>query len=210
MRVFILKKILQHRNIDWLLHFTRVDNLNNIFKYGLLPRSDLTTNRIDVAINDEYRYDNCTDAICLSVEFPNYKMFYKLRKENPAVKWAVLLLYAELICNFDCAFCHDNAGSTRVFNIPIAERKGKKAFERMFDELPNGPTRKEMGLDSYLPTNPQAEILVFQKIPVSYISTVFFDDYTTLNHYRNIIPAQIKTRIEGRAFSYRKDYSYWR
>jgi hypothetical protein len=165
---------------------------------------------IDVQTNDQYRYDGCEDAICLSVEFPNYKMFYKLRQENTSVKWAVLELRASLICDLDCVFCHDNAGSAKVYNIPLEDRMDKRAFEKMFDELCDGPSRKKLGIDSWYPTNPQAEILVFDKIPTSYFHSIFFDDYETLNEYKAVIPPSINAKVDRSAFSYRKDWEFWR
>ena len=69
-----MEQLLKQRRIDWLLHFTQAENLPNIFKYGLLQRSILETSRIKSCFNDEYRYDECTDAVCTSIEFPNYKM----------------------------------------------------------------------------------------------------------------------------------------
>lgn len=205
-----MKKLLKERNIDWLLHFTRAENLPNILKYGLLPRCDLETKGIDVQVNDQYRYDGCEDAICLSVEFPNYKMFYRLRQEDTSVNWVVLLLNADLICDLECAFCHDNAGSAKVYNIPLDERMDERAFDKMFDELRNGPTREKLGIESWYPTSPQAEILVFDKVPTSYFHSAFFNNNNTLNEYIEIIPQGIKAKVYSRAFSYRKDWEFWR
>jgi hypothetical protein len=204
-----MKKILEERQIDWLMHFTRADNLSNIFRYGLLPRSILESRNITSDINDYYRYDNCTDAICTTIEFPNYKMFFSLRKDNPGVKWAVLRLDASIIYDFDCAFCSTNAGSEEMYTIPLKERKGKKAFLKMFDELPNGQTRKQLDIDDWYPTNPQAEVLVFDKIPTVYIDKVFFENSDSLEEYYDIIPEDINAKVDSKMFKYRKDWAYW-
>lgn len=204
-----MKKILEERQIDCLMHFTRADNLSNIFKYGLLPRSILESKNITSDINDYYRYDNCTDAICTTVEFPNYKMFFSLRKDNPSVKWAVLRLDASIICDFDCAFCSTNAGSEEMYTVPLKERKGKKAFLKMFDELPYGPTRKQLNIADWYPTNPQAEVLVFGKIPTAYIDKVFFENSDSLEEYYDIIPEDINAKVDSKMFKYRKDWAYW-
>lgn len=124
-----MERILNDRQIEWLVHFTRAENLPNIFKYGLLPRSILLFNDISSCFNDNYRYDNCENAVCTTIEFPNYKMFYPLRQNNPEVDWAVLLLDAQIICDFECAFCSTNAGSAAMYNITIKERKGKGIFK---------------------------------------------------------------------------------
>jgi hypothetical protein len=205
-----MAEVLEKRKIHWLLHFTRAKNLPNILEYGLLPLSDLKEKNICVKVNDKYRYDCCEDAICLSVEFPNYKMFYSLRQENTSVDWVVLLLDAKLICDLSCAFCHNNAGSAEVYSIPLSERKGVNAFEKMFDEIPNRPTRKTLEIEDSYPTNPQAEILVFSKVESSYFNSIFFYNNNTLNEYREIIPQTIRSKVCNLAFSYRKDYEYWR
>jgi hypothetical protein len=206
----VMQQILVDRQIEWLFHFTRAENLPNILKYGLLPRSALERRNIDFAFNDNYRYDNCRDAICISIEFPNYKMFYPLRMGNPHVDWAVLLLDAQVICDFECAFCATNAGSALMYQIDIEKRKGKKAFLKLFDELPNCPTRKEMKLGDWYPTDPQSEVLVFGNIPTIYIKKVLFKNQRVLNSYIDLFPSSILGQVNTKAFSYRSDWEYWR
>lgn len=205
-----MRQILASKNIKNLFHFTRTENLESILKYGLLPREFLVENDFDSTFNDEYRYDNCKNAVCTSLEFPNYKMFYQLRRENSDTDWIVLLLDAEIICDFDCAFCSENAGSASMFQTNILDRKGKDAFLKLFDEPANGATRKEMNLPDCYPTNPQAEILVFGNIPTAYIKKVYFYDKKTLNNYRGLFKDSSMYGICTQLFSYRRDYEYWR
>lgn len=89
-----MERILRQRNINRLYHFTQAENLLNILTYGLLPRKKLEEENICSCFNDDYRYDACLGAVCMSIEFPNYKMFYKLRQDNPSADWAVLQLDA--------------------------------------------------------------------------------------------------------------------
>jgi hypothetical protein len=209
--IVVMEKILKERRIDWLYHFTRVENLPNIFKFGLLPKTLLESRRIEVQINDEYRYDKCENAICMSAEFPNYRMFYRLRQDNPGSEWAVLELKAEILCKLKCAFCCTNAGSAEVYNIPLSERMGKDAFQKIFAEHPNGPTRKELGIEDkvWYPTDPQAEILVFDKVPISDMLTVYFNDSEVYKRYRELIPSNIKASVGSEKFKYREDWRYW-
>ena len=97
-----MKEFMRSRQIDTLFHFTRANNLPNIFQYGLLPKESLLDNEIDAEFNDRYRYDGCEDALCASLEFPNYKMFYSLRTDNPDVDWAVIKLDARILLDYDC------------------------------------------------------------------------------------------------------------
>lgn len=162
-----MERILKQRNIDRLYHFTQAENLSNIFTYGLLPRKNLEEENIYSCFNDDYRYDDCLDAVCMSIEFPNYKMFYKLRQDDPNVDWAVLRLDAQILCDFECAYCWTNAGDASMYNIPLRERMGKRAFLGLFEDRPFYPKREELNISDWYPTNPQAEVLVFGVIPVT-------------------------------------------
>lgn len=205
-----MEQILKDRQIDWLFHFTQADNLPNIMEYGIVPRNELECYNIDFLYNDNYRYDNCKNAVCTSIEFPNYKMFYTLRQKNPDVDWVVILLDAQILLDFDCAFCTTNAGNSSMFNMSIEERKGKKAFLKLFEELPIGPTRKELNIGNWYPTDPQAEVLVFDTIPVNYIRAVFFEKQQTKKKYMPYILDEILCQVKGNVFSWRIDRAYWR
>lgn len=205
-----MEQILKDRQIDWLFHFTQADNLPNIMEYGIVPRSELECYNIDFLYNDNYRYDNCKNAVCTSIEFPNYKMFYTLRQKNPDVDWVVILLDADILLDFDCAFCTTNAGNSSMFNMSIEERKGNEAFLKLFEELPNGPTRKELEIKDWYPTDPQAEVLVFDTIPVNYIREVFFEKQQTKKKYMPYILDEILCQVKGNVFSWRIDKAYWR
>lgn len=204
-----MDKILRQKKINNLLHFTRAENLENIFRYGLLPKNVLLCERIPAVFNDEYRYDNCEDAVCTSIEFPNYKMFYTLRNNNPEVDWVVLLLDAKIICDFDCAFCCENAGSANMYQTDIESRKGVNAFLRLFDEQAGCFSRKKMKLPSNYPTNPQAEVLVFANIPVEYIKCVYFNDYKTMNKYAKLFGNNNIYKAKQYYFGPREDYYFW-
>lgn len=207
-----MEKLLEQLQIDTLYHFTQTDNLYNIFQYGLVSRKELQRNNtINSKFNDNYRYDKCTDAVCTSIEFPNYKMFYKLRMNNPDVDWAVLKLDARIMCDFLCAYCWTNAGDASMYNIPLQQRMGKNAFLELFRDYPNYPTRRELCIPNYYPTNPQAEVLVFGTIPTTYIQQVYFEDATTFIKYKNIFP-YISDILEynKEVFLPRQDWEFWK
>lgn len=163
-----MEKILKQHNINRLYHFTQAENLLNIFAYGLLPREKLEEKNIYSCFNDDYRYDACLNAVCMSIEFPNYKMFYKLRQDNPDIDWVVLQLDAQILCDFTCAYCRTNAGDASMHKIPLEERMSMNAFKGLFEDFSLSPTRAELGISDEYPTNPQAEVLVFGEIPVYY------------------------------------------
>ena len=205
-----MREILEEKNIRWLYHFTRVENLPNILRYGILPRTELNNGIINSHTNDEFRYDKCEDAICMSVSFPNYRMFYYLRDNNKGTKWVVLEIDASVLNDFSCAFCCTNAGNRKSYSIPLTERMGNEAFKEIFDEQPGCHTREELSISSNYPTDPQAEILVFGNIPVSYINAVFFNDYDVLREYSYLRPSTISFEKNDMFFYPRHDHIYWR
>lgn len=205
-----MERILEQRQIDRLYHFTQAENLSNIFNYGLLPREILENEEIDSCFNEDYRFDNCLNAVCMSIEFPNYKMFYKLRQDNPDIDWAVLRLDAQILCDYQCAFCWTNAGDSTMYNIPLRERMGTRAFLRLFEDRPLYPQRKELNIKDWYPTNPQAEVLVFGIIPIEYVQNVYFLNRQTFDRYKNDIPDCIDANVNPTVFSYRNDWEFWK
>lgn len=205
-----MDKILKQKQIDTLYHFTRAENLDNIFRYGIVPREALDRQGINSCYNDDYRYDDCLDAVCTSIEFPNYKMFYKLRTENPEIEWAVLKLDANILCNFECAFCWTNAGDASMYTIPLEERMGIEAFLELFNNRVGYPNRKNLHICDWYPTNPQAEVLVFGTIPIDYIQNVYFECNEHRRKYLDIIPDDMPSRVNKDVFYPRKDWEMWR
>jgi hypothetical protein len=78
-RSFQIKTFCETRKIVYLTHFTKIKNLGSILKIGLFSKEFLNKEKIPHEFNDQYRYDGCTNAICASVTFPNYKMFYLIK-----------------------------------------------------------------------------------------------------------------------------------
>lgn len=205
-----MKDIMEQRQIDRLYHFTQAENLENIFRYGIIPRATLDRRGIRSCYNDDYRYDNCMDAVCTSIEFPNYKMFFKLRKDNPEINWAVLRLDAQILCDFECAFCWTNAGDATMYNEPIEQRMGREAFLELFGNRYGYPQREDLNINDWFPTNPQAEVLVFGIIPVEYIQNVYFEKYTVKQEYRDVIPEEISASVNLDVFAPRNDWEAWK
>lgn len=202
-----MKHILEARQINELVHFTHVKNLVSILDRGLLPVSELDEHNFGYYYNDEHRYDKCTNAVCTSIEFPNYKMFWPLHKFDP--NWIVIKLDASIICDYDCAFCITNAGSALSYNIPLGLRKGKIAFLKLFDEVHPVYTREEMNIPTYYPTDPQAEVLIFGCIPTNYINCIIFKDFDVYNNYKTTIPSYIQAYVDLDIFEGRSDHKFW-
>lgn len=87
-----IQNFVESRGIKSLLHFTKVTNVPGILKHGLLGRVSIASRNLNAVFNDQYRHDHAPDAVCASISFPNYKMFYSLQQKNLEEDWVVLRL----------------------------------------------------------------------------------------------------------------------
>lgn len=125
-----LQQICAERRITTLIHFTRIENLSSILQEGLLGRSLLERRGQDFVWNDEQRLDAHKEAVCLSISFPNYQMFFKYRRRTSHDHWVALLLDAKVLWELDCAFFQENAASNTNRITPEA-RNGERIQLRL-------------------------------------------------------------------------------
>ena len=155
-----------------------------------------------------YRYDGFKNAICLSLGHPNYKMLYSLRIKHPSIEWVVLGVKPNILWEKDCAFCTSNAAKAQVTQIPIQKRKGLVAFNSMFLPITGKPSRQDLKLPDYCPTDPQAEVLLFDTILPNDIAGVVVPSKKMEAKLSLLYPSF--SFLYHRAFySARLDYAYW-
>lgn len=205
-----IEDFVNERGIKNLVHFTRVENLSSILNNGLIPVSYLSQKRMDYINNDDLRLDDCEDANCISIQYPNYQMFYKYRNQNRGTDWVILGIKKEVLWKKDCVFCVENAASGRMLSTSLDERRGVEALKRLYDEYPGKPLRTELKLRNDFPTHPQAEVLVFDIIEPELIWGVAFKSQEKLQQYCSLIPPTVKSSVETWLYSYRHDYEHWR
>jgi hypothetical protein len=186
--------ILNNRSIRYLVHFTPLDNINSILEKGLYSRGFIEESEAGIfegnLFTDEFRLENMKEGICLSITFPNDKMFYiKRRDAKKGIQWGVVLIDANIIANLSCRFFPTNAAlkDFRIFNETYFE--GAAALNRMFcNELET--SKQKIMREPYLldkdTTCVQAEVMVLQHIPVEYIRGCIFDSNQLKEHYSNI------------------------
>ena len=212
-----IQQICAERGITTLIHFTRIENLQSILQQGLLGRSHLETRGQDFLFNDADRADWHPEANCLSISFPNYQMFWRIRRETKEIKkvkdsqWIVLLLDAKVLWELDCAFCQDNAARKVVSRTSLEDRKRPDTLEAMFGDFYN-IRHQDLLIPKNYPTHPQAEVLVFDPIPVRYIKAIYFWDADARDSW---LPYNINANYEifctnRPYFKYRSDYETWR
>lgn len=201
-----IQEYVAERGIGHLVHFTREANLSSILDNGLLRR-DLLTPGPGVIFNDELRLDG-TSAVCLSIGFPNYKLFCRLRNSNPDERWVVIGVHPSVLWMLRCAFCTTNAASNAVTDINIEQRMGLGALQAMYGDWED-KNRATLGLTASLPTNPQAEVLVLDSIPKDFIIGVATSNESTGQRLSASHPG-VNVLAAPALFNARSDYQHWR
>lgn len=157
----------EKRGIQRLTHFTRIENLRSILINGIQSRAVL--GNAEYQANDQFRMDRRWNASCISISFPNYSLFYKMRENAPGSQWVVLSLDPRLLWELECGFTKYNAAKSEMAEIPEWELKTPEAFDSLFFDA---EYRIEEDIPDHLPTNPQAEVLAFQTVPPEYITEI--------------------------------------
>lgn len=215
-RCIEIQKICQMYGIEALVHFTHIANLSSIFQYGLLGRSQLESmSWIEPPqYNDNYRLDGQREAICLSISFPNYKMFYKYSFNNRS-HWVVLLLKPSILWELDCKFYQENAASNNAKENIIEKRnqarKQPEALKNMFSNY--GQIKREiLEIPNNFTTHPQAEVLVCNPINTQYIDAVHFHSLDVGNWWIKQNPGNHLYKFYSGYryyFSPRQDWEMW-
>lgn len=204
-----IKEIVKSREIDFLFHFTQLENLESIFEHGLLSRNSMESSGVIGETNDPYRFNGQLGAISCSFWSPNYKLFYRLRKNDENKKWVVLALKKKVLWNKPCAFCKTNAANNDESSIPLHERQTAEALLRMFEEVEGKPSRETLKLADNCPTDPQAEILVLDDVEPRFIVGALTSTKAIELELKEKFP-QYQFLYNRAFFSARNDYEHWR
>jgi len=210
-----IKAFVAMRNIEALVHFTRIENIPSIIEKGLVGRSLLELNKVDTLINDNLRLDNINDAVSTSISFPNYRMFFSLQKQNSTADWAVIKINPSILWELDCAFCYSNAAGRANRTVPLDRRRSPESFEKMFDENIADVTRQRLNIPDNYTTDPQAEVLVLEAVDPKYILSISLNEKVKINNFpkvASVINPYLKTVNfvhEPLMFSPRRDYQHW-
>ncbi|MFQ2244132.1 DarT ssDNA thymidine ADP-ribosyltransferase family protein [Aeromonas enteropelogenes] len=195
--------------VPYLVHFTRVTNLPSILQHGIYPISRVHEIGTIPDVNDTLRLDGHTDATSLSIAFPNYRMFWRYRQDNPDVDWVVLAINPSVLWTKNCAFCRFNAADARISRQLINQLKTPASFIGMFEEIDGLPSRQEQRLNRYDPTDVQAEVLAFDIIEPELIIGASFNKATVMDSYRGILGSR-QLILSGESQNYFASRSYVR
>ncbi|MDX7881755.1 DarT ssDNA thymidine ADP-ribosyltransferase family protein [Acinetobacter nosocomialis] len=178
-----IKEVINRRKITSVIHFTRVENLDAILTNGVIPRSSLQIGSF--VFNDDIRADGKLGYSSFSISFPNHLMFYRLRNKSTNSKWAILVFNANVLSDFPCLFYPVNAASSTVSRLPLENFKGGKALEEMFTHAKDS---RESFLLEEDPTDVQAEVMVPERVPMTYLKGCVLHDTNLVNDYSNKYP----------------------
>jgi chemotaxis protein histidine kinase CheA len=202
-----IEAFVRARKIKSLVHFTRVDKLQYILREGLLNHRRLR--ELQRSVLDQYRYDGKTDHVCVSVEFPNYQMFYRYAQDD-AADWCVLTISPSILWRQECLFYPYNAASSELARRPASDFRGLRPLLDLFAEVVQSKGRHPRIPDSF-PTSPQAEVLVPSVISVSDISGAHFCSSRAMDSCRQLVDSrQIRFLMSRELFKPRLDWEQWR
>jgi hypothetical protein len=205
-----IREFVQRRGLRALLHFTKLRNVSSIVRHGLVPVSEFAAHGIPVDHrNDHSRIDGHLGATSLSVSFPNYRMFYRLRCERPDEGWAVLAFPLSVLWTFHCAFYPTNAAANSMRILPPDSQGDAGALAQLFGDRP-GVRRNSLTLEGHETTDPQAEVLVFGILPAALIRSV----HVLMDVHRPpLVDSGVDSsilRTSPGLFGPRRDYAAWR
>lgn len=185
----LIEESVKDRQIECLVHFTLLRNVPSIVQHGLLSRIELWNRNIPFLGTDSERRDGHRNAICISISFPNHKMFRQKRIERREESWSVLLLSTEILWKLDCAFYRTNSASDEMLKQEKEYGQTFDAFNSMFGDSRMGflKQHRPAGLASAFPTDPQAEVLVFENIKTDYIEGIVVQDHEAVSELEKVI-----------------------
>lgn len=173
-KLFDIKEFIKNRGITKLIHFTSTDNLESIYKNGLLPRNTLLSRNLEFDYNDHNRLDNRLDAICISVSNPNSHLLDEFINRYPEKKYVVLEINPSILYEIK----KDNFPIERIYSdYNAASKYAKKSFVDMSIMFKKEINKRHIahnrdGKKDFEPTSDQAEILFFGKIDTKYITNL--------------------------------------
>lgn len=166
-----IKKEIENRGITKLVHFTHPDNIENIERYGLLPRREL--GKHSYRFNDRHRWDRMP-GVCLSITECNDYLLrsYILGKKIPDPP-KFIFIKPDIILHEPCVFFDTNAARSKFKNESYLHLRSSSAFKSMFAkkvfkyEDDRYPTERTAMTADNITTDIQAEIIV-AKVPPEY------------------------------------------
>lgn len=182
-------ELCKKRNIKYLYHFSAIENVDSIMKYGILSVNKLKNNNIKYDFNDNERYDKRYNCISCSVEFPNGILLNNFKNKFNK-KYVIFRINIDVL-NYKYALCCPTNAATCKGDYIVGIDKFVKLYEGERFDLPNS-----------FPTSEQAEILIFNNIEPKYIEQIIFETKQDELLFQN----KYNTYINANLFKYRNAF----
>lgn len=167
-----LPLFLEARKISTLFHFTPLQNISSIFKHGILGTDELRRRSIEFKTSDPTRSDPIANGICVSLSRPNNYMLSRKLSQGYALALLELSPVQQILGELCFVASPGNFGrwdhKSRILQWP-EKYCGGAGLANMFL---NQPLREQYGLETYQPTDPQAELIFLEPIPPRFIAKV--------------------------------------
>lgn len=201
-----MEDIVKNKNIHYLYHFTKLDNIPSILEKGLLTNEYMKLHNIFFSSNDPLRLDKRLNTISCSIMWPNYRMFFSLRQSNLHQQYVLIRLKASILYELPCLFFTTNAANSVFADVPDESLSGAEAFLKLFDNKINNYVRISKTHD-FWPTDPQAEILVRANIPANYIADILCEKDENLQACSGMCAnSHVQCYVNEFYFKYRADH----
>jgi|GEM_PF-1246901 len=189
----LIQEFIKDRKINFICHFTTVENLEGIIREGGI----LSNIQLKEKISDSFQYtqidsdriDGYRDHICCSISNYNSKYHYHARKRCKTSCWVLLAIKPDYLYKQNTQFCRVNAATAYGRYV----QEGFDSLESMFApnvvglSLNDGTTytREENTLES-LPTHPQAEVLIHESISIEDVLWLWINDTNNEQLVKNV------------------------
>ena len=199
----------RRRGIVTLVHFTPLQNVPSILRFGLIPRHYIQYDSIALQLEPEFtdtvRQDGREDHSCVSVTFPNYRMLFNKRNRTKK-KFAVLELSTDAIVLHACYFSNRNSARADAdVKTSVTGLRGMFGWNGL---------RKQIGLPRNYTTDPEAEVLDGSVIPPNWVRRVLVENESDRKQLEAALQKKgvtDATPVETgkNYFAPRFDYTYW-
>ena len=161
------------RNIDKLYHFTSIENLESIAKFGLLGRSELSEKGIKYRPSDLEREEPILNGICCSFTSPNkYMLNNKIARGHNLVILEFEGL-TELLTTKKFVGIPGNFGSSLMKNEFSQWPENFIGGAGLSNLFLNQEIRDLFSVPESEPTDPQSELIFLDSIPWHYVKTIY-------------------------------------
>lgn len=145
---------------------------NKIWYFDRNYRNSKEIAKFAVTISKSKYFEDKTKYINCSVQYPNWWYLRRVKDNNPIFSdWAILFIDPIVATIETTQFCKVNAATRYGAYI----YKGVEAFREMFSEKV-GRQNRTIDMLQNAPTDDQAEVLVYESIPVSMIKGIVFEN----------------------------------